>query len=449
MAKPPRKPRIVAFTFPPDAPITPLPISEWRGVCTECESNRPVAEVRGAEGTAPRRLCIECLTKEFTPPSPSEGPAPSFSPPEAEEGWPRMSAVASAKWADVQWAMHEGPMSPELAAAIEHAEGSGVPLAVPQANAVVEPADIRAATLALVNLRGAVCDREFVAPDRFIIEPDPEVKSRAQAAELLARLPKPIDCAARAIDGAIHVRCRPLAGETLWTRAMSREPGGYDPYADQQERFGAKLDEQKEFCLGCQESLVVTIAEVERFRRDYGLVPQSSSVDRPSSYLGTDPVAARAAMVAGAIRMMKCFFGSDDRSDLDAGRTIVVHGPPDWKVISVYSESPSSNATCEKCRARPATWLATDTRGESWLDRQLCPHCTAEELSPRAIADAKGLEGWVASLSEKGKRTAADRIASSVDMLEQWWQHLPIPPDVQAALERCRALVRGSDGLRA
>jgi len=419
-----------------------LPMSERRGVCSECESNPPMVEVHGSAGMTPRRLCGECLFKEFAPAPTSEDAALATSLLESGRAV-RMSPEASTEWSDERWAMHEGPLPSEIAVEIALSDAMGVPFAAPQANAVPGPADIHAAMLALVQLRAGICERGLAGPDRFIIEPDQELLSRLRAAELLARIPKPIKCAARAIDGTIHVRCRPLAGDTTWTHFMPSASGGHDYYADLRERFGAKLDDQKVFCLGCQESLIVTIAEVERSRRDYELRPATWNEGRPSFYLDRDPVAARAANAAGAVRMMKCYFGPDDWSDVKTGRTIALRGPKDWELNCVYSESPSSSGVCEKCRARRASWMATDTRDETWLDRQLCSNCTAEELTPLAIADAQAFASWVAGLSEKGKRTAADRIATAVEMLEQRWQRLPVPPDVMAALERCRALARG------
>ena len=221
---------------------------------------------------------------------------------------------------------------------------------------------------------------------------------------------------------------------------MERRADEYDPYADQREQFGEALGEQKVFCLGCQESLIVTLAEAQRSRRDYRVSLLGSNEDRPSFYLGTDPAAARAAMLAGAVRMMKCFFGPDSWSDVEAGRAIVVRGPGDWEVKAVYSESPGANAPCDKCRARPASWTATDARVEPWVDRLLCAPCTAEELTPRALADIESVERWVTGLSEKGRRTGAERITSAIGALEQWWAHLPAPPEVAAALARIRAL---------
>jgi hypothetical protein len=53
---------------------------------------------------------------------------------------------------------------------------------------------------------------------------------------------------------------------------------------------------------------------------------------------------------------------------------------------------------------------------------------------------AEELEAWVATLSEKGRRSVAEDLKSRLEQMERWWQHLPVPAEVAAALQRCRQL---------
>jgi hypothetical protein len=138
---------------------------------------------------------------------------------------------------------------------------------------------------------------------------------------------------------------------------------------------------------------------------------------------------------------MKCYFGPNDWAAEEEGRVIELRDTATWDQPVVYALAPELCATvCERCGERSATWLATDTRSTPWLDRPLCEVCTAAELAPHALEQAEQFERGVTALSEKGRRSVEKDIASTIERMERWWKLLPAPPEIAAALERCRRL---------
>jgi hypothetical protein len=276
-----------------------------------------------------------------------------------------------------------------------------------------------------------------------VIEPDPSPASREKAAELLARMPKPLECHARIAGGGMSIRCRTITDpahlrvQEQQTEYWMKE-GGYFPHLRRE--HGERYPALRIFCLGCDESLIVSASEVERWRRDYVVHPLGTNASPPSFYLATNPKAARAAEAAGAAYLMKCYFGPNDWAAEDDGRVIDLRDAPTWDHPVVYALGQDLARVCERCAERPSAWFATDTRTEPWVERQLCEFCTAVELAPHALAEAQRFEHWVTSLSEKGRRSVAEDVAGAFGRMERWWKLLPAPAEVAAALERCREL---------
>jgi len=307
----------------------------------------------------------------------------------------------------------------------------------------VAEGDLQAARLALLVMRGAICERREVPSDQYLIDPDTSPVSREEAATLLARMPKPLECHAR-IDGELmRIRCRTIS-EPAQLRAREQdaafwaEDGGYFP--DLRRAHGDRYPELPIFCVGCDESLVVSASDVERWRRDYDVHPSGTNASPPSFYLPTNPESARAAVAAGAAYLMKCFFGPNDWAAEEEGRVIDLRDASTHDYPVVYARTPDLGSACERCGERPATWSATDTRATPWRERRLCEVCTAVELTPHTLDDAERFEQHVTALSAKGRQSVASDIASAMERMERRWKLLPMPPEVATALERCRRL---------
>ncbi len=437
---------IRAFSFPPDVGITPLPVDAESGLCTSCEGRPAHFAVRRAGEDSARRLCHECLSQEFAHPQPDwsevlERVAQTLSEAERTATPETLGLMTEhlAEW----WESRGQPVPDFVTEFIERHRASAPPLAAPVLDVAALPEELQAARLVLLVMRGAMARKRPVDENRYIIEPDSTPISRDEAADLLARMPKPLRCHATVQDGVMAVSCRSItepSQRAAWeqhARHWEREGGNFP---DLRQKHGARYPELVIFCLGYRESLITRVAEVERFQREYDAYPLGHNASPPSAYLATNPDAARAAHASGAAYLMKCYFSRDERATQEAGLTIEVRDTATWDFPQVFAFTPDLGAPCESCRERPATWRATDTRADPWRDRALCEVCTAAELAPHTLAMAEELEAWVATLSEKGRRSVAEDLKSRREQMERWWQHLPVPAEVAAALQQCRQL---------
>jgi protein-arginine kinase activator protein McsA len=437
---------IRAFSFPTDVGITPLPIDAENGLCTSCEGRPAHFAVKRAGEDSARRLCNKCLSQEFAPAQPRwseilERVAQMLSDAE-RTATPKVLGEMSehlAEW----WESRGQPVPDFVTEFIERHRASAPPLAAPVPDGEATPEELQAARLALLLMRGAIARTRPVNENRYIIEPDSTPISRDDAADILARMPKPLSCQATVRDGVMAIRCRSItepAQRAAWEQHAGHweKEGGYFP--NLRREHGDRYAESVIFCLGWRESLVARVAEVERYQREYDAHPAGYSASPPSAYLATEPEAARAAHAIGAVYFMKCHSGEDDRAAIVAGLTIEVRDTATWDFPQVFAFTPGLGVPCENCGERRAAWRATDTRTDPWLDRTICEVCTAAELAPHTLAMAEELEAWVSNLSEKGRRSVAEDITGRLEDMERWWQHLPIPAEVAVALQRCRQL---------
>lgn len=144
--------------------------------------------------------------------------------------------------------------------------------------------DHLAAQAVLLVLRATLPEMDelegvFVLPERreFSLE---------QAAEVLAKMPKPLECAARAEDGKLAVTCKSLSPELRWVyEAQQRQLN------TGRETVGGvrmqEIDDAKApriLLLGPSESLLLSLEAVKSWRRDYLITPPHGiSGDFPKS----------------------------------------------------------------------------------------------------------------------------------------------------------------------
>ncbi|HEY9429440.1 MAG TPA: hypothetical protein VIR34_19935 [Gemmatimonadaceae bacterium] len=437
---------IRAFSFPPDVGVTPLPVDAESGLCTSCEGRPAHFAVKRAGENSARLLCHACLSQEFAPQQPQwsevlERVLQTLSEAERTATPEALGLMTEhlAEW----WESRGQPVPDFVTEFVARHRASAPPLAEPAIDVAALPEELQAARLALLLMRGAVALKRPVDENRYIVEPDSTPISRDEAADLLARMPKPLRCQATVRDGAMALRCRSITEQSeraAWeqhARFWEREGGNFP---DLRQKHGDRYPELVIFCLGYRESLIVRVSEVERYEREYDAHPAGYSAGPPSSSLARNPDAARAAHASGAAYLMKCHSNRDDLAAAEAGLTIEVRDTATWDFPQVFAFTPDLGALCESCRERRATWRATDTRTDPWRDRTLCEVCAAAELAPHTLALAEELEAWVATLSEKGRRSVAEDLKSRLEQMERWWQHLPVPAEVAAALQRCRQL---------
>jgi hypothetical protein len=434
------------FTLPADAGITPLPFAEDHGLCTECEGRSASFEVQRPGEATSRRLCYECLFREFAPPRTTwsemiEEEARRLAEAEGIESPEELGRMTV--FLEQMWSNLTRPMPAFITEFISRHAELAPPLAKPVVEGAETTADMQAARIALLVMRGALGGKFQIDENHYVVAPIPTAVSREQAAEMLARMPKPLECHARAVDGIMTLKCRAITepshlGVREQTAEYWKKEGGRFPHLRRE--HGDRYPELKIFCLGWRESLVVTAAEVERYDRDYEVHPMGTSASPPSSYLAAHPEAARAANAEGAAYLMRCHMGPDEWAAEKDGRVVDVRDAETWDTPEVFALTPDLDTTCEACGVRPATWLATDTRTKSWRDRKLCDTCTATALAPRTFSEAERFEKWVTSLSVKGRRSVSDDIAASLERMERAWKHLPVPAEVAAAIAHCRQI---------
>ncbi|NUQ19814.1 MAG: hypothetical protein HOQ09_02525 [Gemmatimonadaceae bacterium] len=432
------------FSLPPDAGIRPLDFRQDNGLCTECEG-RPAMFAVEPPGKPARRLCPECLFREFAP--------KPLSPSEMHEQHARHIAELErtatpeqlghmAEFLEESWGSKPRPWPGYVEEFIARYAAFAPPPAVPTIGGIVSPEDGHAAELALLVMRGALAEKHTIDEHQYVVDPDPTPISREQAADRLARMPKPLRCVATAPDGVMKVRCRQIVdADALATHAQMAggETEGEAYFSHLQQEWGDRYPALRIFCAGWRESLVVSAAEVERYQRDYEVGPMGTNAGPPSGYLAANPDVARAAVAAGAVYVMECHFDASDWTPEKEGRVIDVRPAESWDFPNVFALTPDLDSTCEMCGQRSATWRATDTRSTPWKEELLCSQCTANILAPLAIADGERFLVGVKALSEKGRRSVARDIAARLERMERWWKHLPVPAEVAAVLARCRA----------
>ncbi len=427
-----------------DYGITPIPASEIGAPCTQCDARVAQFEVASAGDGAGRRLCHTCMLHLLEQKQPSLAEIAERTARELSEAEARLTPEQLGSWVemlDSWWAGVGEPMPPALAEIVARHRASVPPPSTP-ASAGASAEDARVARLALVIMRGALCQQSRVDSERCIVDPSLSAISYEEAADSIARMAKPLDCRARAVDGVMAVRCRTIVSPS-YIKMRETSERHMDELAaqhwDLRKRLGDGYREAKAYWLGCEESFLFTVGEMEKCQREYDLQPKGfGGGNPPGDYLVTSPEAARAAVASGADCMFQCYHNSSDRDAENEGRAIAVRGVRSPSVTAVYWLTPDLSGPCEQCSARPARWLATNPETTPWTERRLCDQCTATELAPIAVEQARELQRWVENMSEKSRDSLAEEISGAVERLGRWWKHLAAPPEVAAVLDRYR-----------
>ena len=133
------------------------------------------------------------------------------------------------------------------------------------------PEQLDAAKLALLTLRASV-GRTTPLPGTIRIFGDAELLTPPGAAQLLAGAPKPVICTAIPSSDALEIQCLPLEPGTRdfdWysrCRATDNEHGGFMGHLA---RRPGSSDDLLVYCVGRDETLLVSLAAVERWALDY------------------------------------------------------------------------------------------------------------------------------------------------------------------------------------
>src|SRR5438105_15618010 len=129
-----------------------------------------------------------------------------------------------------------------------------------------------AARLALLAARAGLSRQTKIRRPDFLV---PSVHQRLTAEQMVERLigvAKPALCVAREVGGSIEITCTPLqpgSHELRWHQqclAMDEENGGSMGYV---RRVGGA--EPTVYCVGWDESLLLSASAVEKWRRDYAV----------------------------------------------------------------------------------------------------------------------------------------------------------------------------------
>jgi hypothetical protein len=253
---PRRNRRSVGFTLTAGSGVTPIPLTELGGLCTECQGRIAFVELRKTDQDVARRLCSECLFKELAPPQQSlsevaERAAQELSEAErtetAEQLWRR------AEFLDEWWTDQEEPMPSALAEIVARHLKSAPSNTTPLRGGVAGAVDVRTARLALLVMRGSLCERTTVNAEGCIVDSNMGPVPYSEAAELLARMPKPLECRARARGDVMAVRCRPITEPSQLAARRDRneywdQRGGH--YTHLRREYGERYPHLKLFVWG-------------------------------------------------------------------------------------------------------------------------------------------------------------------------------------------------------
>lgn len=146
----------------------------------------------------------------------------------------------------------------------------------------VDPDTLDAARIALIAIRASVTGESGALFEKFIFPPDNAQVSASQAVARLSRLTKPVMCTAVVRLDSIVVSCESLSGEHLRVQQAHVEMldagGGLGA-------IGFKVGSPDSLLLikGGGASLLVTVSALQRWYRDYDLIPGLVVDGRPPS----------------------------------------------------------------------------------------------------------------------------------------------------------------------
>ena len=174
-----------------------------------------------------------------------------------------------------------------------------------------------AARLALLALRASVSQHTPLPGPGVRVFPRSEVLAADAAAQLLAALPKPVACSATPSSDLLEVTCSALEPGTPdfdWHArgvALSREDGGFMGYLTR--RRQANSTDVSVCCFGRDESLLVSLAAVDRWAEDYYIKRVNLRGDDVTNDLCTDWPQYREAKQRGAAGILIFSSPADSR----------------------------------------------------------------------------------------------------------------------------------------
>jgi hypothetical protein len=294
------------------------------------------------------------------------------------------------------------------------------------AGEAIDPIDLAAARLAFLILRGSLSHRGDVRADAYVMRDPDRLLSPDAAARLLARIPKPIRCKGVLLHGHMGVALTAVKerGQLEWPDDNEHE--------ELLRKHGPEYGKLPLYCAGTGESIVIPVAALEAFRRDYSLQPYGYGITTLESHATHDPAGARTARNTGAIEVLTC--GDASSSAQESGEVIPLHRKP-WEATSVL-ERTTRGAACQ-CGS-PASWMLTDTSTSPWSERPYCAECAAALVAD--VVGTEAFEQWITARHRDSMLSAYERRVV-LDQLLRPWQHLPMPPAIADLAARARALL--------
>src|ERR1051325_181513 len=175
----------------------------------------------------------------------------------------------------------------------------------------MDDTDIQTARLTLLALRAAIPKEVPLGEGQYRLSSGGPLLATEEVIDRLAVGPKPLLCAGSAVDGVLQMDWRPLSTSPRareWherSRQLDDEEGGFMAYLVR--LYGGTPDSIRVKCCGRDESLFITLAAVQKWRRDYSLDSPHSiagdGVDNPYCVDSPDYLDARANGAVGILRV--------------------------------------------------------------------------------------------------------------------------------------------------
>jgi hypothetical protein len=152
-----------------------------------------------------------------------------------------------------------------------------------------------AARLALLGLRGSIHPSVRLRPDAYALAAAPRtVLTAAEVVSALLTEPKPLRCRASAWGGVVKVRWdAPREGTSDWLawRAADREGPGQDAAAALEvlaRAAGRAATEVQVLCAAREETLLVSLADAQRWLWEYRIVRGGYAFDSADNELASE-----------------------------------------------------------------------------------------------------------------------------------------------------------------
>ena len=283
-------------------------------------------------------------------------------------------------------------------------------------------AELRAARLTLLTLRGAVPDDLPFRPGIVRLPPVSAPVSDREAELALALRTKPLECYADVEEDVLTVVARRVANGPA-SALRWPDDTSFPPHPD----FGDLS--RVALCLGRPDDwLCITLEELEAWKRAYSCLPSGYVAGEYRSRLDIPEAARREAEARGAVALLR--FWAPHRADPVAGRLYITR-------IERGADAQEVAVSCERCRARPAQYEV------SWYEdprprRSLCQHCIDVEFEVEQFDTARSLERWAAELADAERTQHAEELSEMAHFNATWWAFKPKPPWVRAFIVKHR-----------